>query len=171
MKSPTWHGEQALLLLMSGGFFVHLISVSRRVEDSQAQVGDIVLWPVDLALFVLMAYCSVTLITRFRHFASAYELATTGRKLGYWAITAYVTVSLPGHAVFLLTGDTGFFDGFPWWFSVVILPVYVLVVGYVVTLQRQAVPATQDGVPATELGGAQDASDRRVAARLRSATS
>jgi hypothetical protein len=171
MESSTWHGEEALLLLMSGGFFVHLISASRRVEDSQAQVGDVVLWPVDLALFVLMAFCSVTLITRFRHVASAYELGTTGRRLGYWAITAYVTVSLPGHAVFLLTGDTGFFDGFPWWFSVVTLPVSVLVFGYVVTRQRRIVPAAGDGAPAMDHGGAPDASDPRVPAMLRSATS
>ena len=121
MKSSTWHAEEALLVLMSGGFFVHLISASRHIRDSHAQVGDILLWPVDLALFGVMAYCSVALATRHRHFARTYELGPW-RRLGYWAMTVYVTVSLPGHAVFLLTGDTGFFDGFPWWFSLLIMP-------------------------------------------------
>lgn len=103
MTSSTWHAEDALLLLMSGGFFVHLISASRHGEDSQAQVGDVVLWPVDLALFVLMAYCSVTLATRSRHVASVHDLGATWRRLGSWAITAYVTVSraqdAPDHRV------------------------------------------------------------------------
>lgn len=153
MKSSTWHAEEALLLLMSGGFFVHLISASRHIQDGQAQVGDILLWPVDLALFVIMAYCSVALITRHRQFARTYDLSTTRRRVGYWAITAYVTLSLPGHAMFLLTGDTRFFDGFPWWFSLVIMPLYVLVVGYVLTLRRRmlvAPAAAQTSTRATQ---------------------
>jgi hypothetical protein len=141
MKSATWHAEEALLLLMSGGFFVHLISASRHVRDDTSRVGDILLPPVDLALFGLMLYCAVALIARSRHFARTYDLSATGRRVGYWAITAYVTLSLPGHALFLLTGDTRFFDGFPWWFSLVIMPVYVVVVGYVLTLRRRPVPA------------------------------
>ncbi len=135
MKSSTWHVEEAVLLLMSGGFFVHLINLSRHLRDEASQVGDILLRPVDGALFLIMAYCAVVLIFRFRHFFRAYDMSSTGRRLGYWAITAYVTVSLPGHVLFLLTGDTRFFDGFPWWFSLVIMPVYVLVVAYVLTLR------------------------------------
>jgi hypothetical protein len=46
--------------------------------------------------------------------------------------------------LFLLTGDTRFFDGFPWWFSLVIMPVYVLVVAYVLTLR----PRDGDALPA-----------------------
>jgi hypothetical protein len=144
MKSSTWHVEEALLLLMSGGFFVHLISASRHLQDDGSQVGDILLRPVDGALFLTMAYCAVVLILRFRHFFRAYDVSSTGRRLGYWAITAYVTLSLPGHILFLLTGDTRFFDGFPWWFSLVIMPVYVLVVAYVLTLRPRdsyALPA------------------------------
>ena len=171
MRASTWHAEEALLLLMSGGFFVHLISASRHLQDDRSEVGDILLRPVDGALFLIMAYCAVALIARSRQFADTYDMSPPSRKLGYWAITAYVTVSLPGHAMFLLTGDARFFDGFPWWFSVVILPVYVLVVGYVVTLQRRIVPAARDGAPAMDHGGAPDASDPRVPAMLRSATS
>ena len=137
MKSSTWHAEDSLLLLMSGGFFVHLINASRHLRDDRSQVADILLRPVDLALFLLMAHCAVALIVRSRQFARTYDLTSVGRRLGYWAITAYVTLSLPGHVLFLLTGNTRFFDAFPWWFSFVIMPVYVLVVGYVLTLRRR----------------------------------
>ena len=154
MSSPTGHVREALLLLMSGGFFVHLISASRHLADDSARVGDILLRPVDGALFVLMLYCAVALLTRARAFARTYDLTTPGRRLGYWAITAYVTVSLPGHVLFLTTGDTRFFDGFPWWFSLVILPAYALVVAYLVTLRPHprtaGAPADRDaaGAPA-----------------------
>jgi hypothetical protein len=141
MRSSTWHAEEALLLLMSGGFFIHLISASRHLQDDGSEVGDVLLRPVDLALFLLMAYCAVALVSRSREFARTYDLSTTRRRLGYWAITAYVGVSLPGHVVFLLTGDAQFFDAFPWWFSLVILPVYALVVAYVLTLRRRPVLA------------------------------
>ncbi len=140
MKSSTWHVEEALLLLMSGGFFVHLISASRHLEDEGSRVGEVLLWPVDLALFMLMAYCGVVLVVRSRQFAVTYDLSATGRRVGYRAITAYVVLSLPGHVMFLLTGDTRFFDAFPWWFSLVIMPVYVLVVAYVLSLRRRATP-------------------------------
>ncbi len=141
MRSSTWHVEEALLLLMSGGFFIHLVSAARHLRDDGAQVADVLLRPVDLALFLLMAYCAVALVARRRQVARTYDLSATPRRVGYWAITAYVTVSLPGHVLFLLTGDTRFFDGFPWWFSLAILPVYALVVAYVVTLRSRPAPA------------------------------
>jgi hypothetical protein len=89
-----------------------------------------------------MAYCALALLARYRQFARTYDLTASGRKLGYWAITAYITLSLPGHVLFLITGDARFFGAFPWWFSLAILPLYALVVVYVVTLRRQ-----QDGAP------------------------
>lgn len=160
MKSPTLRVEEALLL-MSGGFFVHLINASRHVRDVGSQVADVVLRPVDRALFLLKAYCAVALAVGSREFARTYDLTTTGRALGYWAITAYVTVSLPGHILLLATGDTGFFDAFPWWFSVVILPVYVLVVVYVLApRQRQAdTPSAAAG----QRRGSQTAAERSLA--------
>jgi hypothetical protein len=160
MKSSTWHAEDALLLLMSGGFFVHLINASRHLRDDRSQVADILLRPVDLALFLLMAHCAVALIVRSRQFARTYDLTPIGRRLGYWAITAYVTVSLPGHVLFLLTGDTRFFDAFPWWFSFVIMPVYVLVVAYVLTLRPRQVAAPP--VPRTSVGRPQGAKEQPV---------
>ena len=84
MMSTTWHAEKALLLLMSGGFFVHLINASRHLRDERSQVGDILLRPVDGALFLLMAYCAIALLARSRQFAHTYDLTTKGRKLGYW---------------------------------------------------------------------------------------
>jgi hypothetical protein len=161
MKSSTWHSEDALLLLMSGGFFVHLISASRHLQDDGSRVGDILLRPVDGALFLIMAYCSVAMIARSRQFARTYDMTSTGRWLGYWAITAYVTLSLPGHILFLLTGDTRFFDGFPWWFSLVIMPVYVLIVVYVLTLR----PRYGDAPPAAagRFGATRGAAERQIA--------
>jgi uncharacterized membrane protein YhdT len=153
MRSSTWHAEEALLLLMSGGFFVHLISASRHLRDPGSEVGDILLKPVDTALFLVMAYAAVALVCRSRQFARTYDMSAPGRTVGYWAITAYVTLSLPGHALFLVTGNTRFFDGFPWWFSLVIMPMYVLIVLYIVTLppQQDAPPPGVD--PSAQLHG------------------
>ncbi len=145
MKRSTWCTEHVLLLLMSGGFFIHLISVSRHLRDDGSRVGDVVTRPVDAALFVLMVYCAVGLIMRHRAFARTYDVRSMKRKLGYWGITAYITVSLPGHVGFLVTGDTQFFDAFPWWFSLAVLAVYVLIVAYVVTLRR--LPEAQGDFP------------------------
>jgi hypothetical protein len=69
-------------------------------------------------------------------------MRTPQRKLGYWLITGYIVVSLPGHIRFLATGDTAFFDAFPWWFSLVVLVVYVLIVAYVLTLRRLPSPTS-----------------------------
>ena len=160
MKSSTWHAEEALLLLMSGGFFVHLINASRHLRDDGSQVADILLRPVDLALFLLMAHCAVALIVRSRQFARIYDLTSVGRRLGYWAITAYVTLSLPGHVLFLLTGNPRFFDAFPWWFSFVIMPVYVLVVAYVLTLRRR--PGDAPAAPAERSRASQGAAEQPV---------
>ena len=151
MRSPTWHVHEALLLLMSGGFFVHLISASRHLADDSSRVAGILLRPVDGALFVLMLYCAAVLIARPRPFARTFDLRSRARRVGYWAITAYVTVSLAGHVLFLLTGDTRFFDGFPWWFSLAIIPVYGLVVAYVVTLRPH--PGTSTTAVATDAAG------------------
>lgn len=148
MKRSTWGTEHVLLLLMSGGFFIHLISATRHLRDETSRVGDVVTRPVDAALFILMAYCAVGLITGYRAFADTYDMRTTARKLGYWLITAYVTVSLPGHVGYLATGDTGFFDAFPWWFSLAILALYSVIVAYVVTLRRRA-PQLESRSPAT----------------------
>jgi hypothetical protein len=115
---------------------------------------------VDLALFLLMAHCAVALIVRSRQFARTYDLTSIGRRLGYWAIAAYVTVSLPGHVLFLVTGDTRFFDAFPWWFSLVILPGYVLVIVYVVTLSRREIGAPP--VPPGAVGRAGGATGQPV---------
>ena len=63
-------------------------------------------WHAEEGLFLLMTYCAVALLARCGEFARTYDLTSTKRRIGYWAITAYVTGSLPGHLVFLLTGLT-----------------------------------------------------------------
>jgi hypothetical protein len=142
MKRSTWCTEHVLLLLMSGGFFIHLVSASRHLRDESSRVGDVVTRPVDAALLLLMAYCAVGLATRYPAFADTYDMRTPHRRLGYWLITGYIVMSLPGHIRFLATGDTGFFDAFPWWFSLGVLVVYVLIVAYVLTLRRLPDPAS-----------------------------
>jgi hypothetical protein len=148
VKRSTWCTEHALLLLMSGGFFIHLISASRYLQDDTSRVGDVVSRPVDAALFLIMTYCAVGLVTRYRGFADTYDMTSPRRRIGYWVITTYIVVSLPGHVGFLATGDTRFFDAFPWWFSLVILAVYVLIVAYVLTLRRRANSADASPAPA-----------------------
>jgi hypothetical protein len=56
------------------------------------------------------------------------------RKVVYGLITFYVCASVPGHVRYLLAGNTSYFDIFPWWFSLVIMPVYLLVIAYFFTL-------------------------------------
>lgn len=96
--------------------------------------------------------------------ANAFDLSRAPRRIGYWAVTVYVTISLPGHVLFLLTGDSRFFDGFPWWFSLAILPLYMLIVAYVITLRRNPDPVSPAGLvdgrhwshSRSELGGSHD---------------
>ncbi len=138
MSTPTWHVEKLVPVLISGGFFIHLITVTRHFADPQSKPGDVLLWPVDLVLATLMVFCAATLILRYRAFDRQFRIDSLARKLGYWLVTGYLTISIPGHAMFLLSGNTGFFDGFPWWFSLVILPVYLLILAYFFTLRPTA---------------------------------
>jgi hypothetical protein len=92
------------------------------------------MWPVDLVLATLMVFCAAALILRHREMAAAYDIASVSRRIGYWLITFYITASIPGHLLFLTSGNTAYFDVFPWWFSLIIEPVYVLIIAYFVTL-------------------------------------
>ena len=143
MKPNTWNVEKLVPILITGGFFVHLINVSRHYIYGTSHVGEVLMWPVDVPLAVLMAYCAVALIVRWRAVFAAFDVSSTVRKIGYWAITFYVTASAPGHVLFLSTGNTSYFDVFPWWFSLVIMPVYLLIIAYFITLKsRGALAAT-----------------------------
>jgi hypothetical protein len=87
-----------------------------------------------------MAYCALGLIFGYRHFFQQFGITERWRRVAYWLITFYVTASLPGHFNFLVLGDTRYFDVFPWWFSPVIMAVYVLMSTYFLTLSESGIP-------------------------------
>lgn len=146
MTNATWNVEKFVPILITGGFFIHLINVSRHFIYGQSRVGEVLMWPVDLPLAIIMLFCAVALILRWRAFFATFDMRSSARKTSYWAITFYITASLPGHALFLSTGDTRYFDVFPWWFSLIIMPVYVLIIAYFITLRPADRPG---GAPAS----------------------
>jgi hypothetical protein len=149
MKSSTWYAEHVVPVLIAGGAFLHIIRLSRYFLRGDASVGDYLTWQVDLVLALLMVWASVALIFRRREFAAKYDISSRARRIGYWIITAYITLSIPGHFVFITTGNTGFFEAFPWWFSLSLQPIYVVVIGYFATLvPRGLAPAGQPAAAA-----------------------
>lgn len=150
----TWKLETFVPMLLTAGFTIHLINASRYLLTGSSNVGDILSRPVDLFLFSLMLFCAVALITRRKAMFATYDLTALPRRVGYWVITAYVTVSLPGHVAYLTTGSTAYLDIFPWWFSPLIMVVYVAMIGYFVTLRPAVRIAIRDDSvsPATDAG-------------------
>lgn len=134
MRSSTWYVERLVPVLIAGGFFVHLVHLSRYFLTGSSRVSDVLMWPVDFVLATLMVYCAAGLLLRRREMAAAFDIGSTARRIGYWLITFYIAASIPGHLLFLTSGNTAYFDVFPWWFSLIIEPVYVLIIGYFVTL-------------------------------------
>jgi hypothetical protein len=143
MRSSTWHVEHVVPVLITGGAFLHIIRLSRYFLTGDASVGEFINWQVDLVLAALMVWASAGLVFRRREFAAAYDISSRARQIGYWAITAYVTLSIPGHVIFIATGNTGFFEAFPWWFSLLLQPIYVVVIGYFATLVPRAASANR----------------------------
>lgn len=144
MTPRTWQIDRMVPVLMTGGFFVHLINVSNYLARGGAGIKEVLTWPVDFSLALIMAYCAVILIWRWAELFEVFAIRSAARKIGYWAITFYIAASVPGHALFLSTGNTSYFDVFPWWFSFIIMPVYVLIAVYFLTLKpvRRTIPAT-----------------------------
>lgn len=134
MNTHTWHVEKLVPVLLSGGFFAHLINVARYYQFGESDIGEILLWPVDFTLALIMTYCAVALIVRHKAMAAGFKLDSAARRIGYWIITGYITASVPGHLIFLTSGNTAYFDFFPWWFSLIIMPTYVLMLAYFITL-------------------------------------
>jgi len=152
--SGTWKVETFVPMLLTAGFVIHLINASRYLLTGSSNVADIISPPVDLCLFTLMLFCAVALIARRKTMFATYDLTALPRRIGYWVITVYITASLPGHLFFLTTGSTMYFDMFPWWFSLLIMVVYVVMIGYVVSLRPVAHTALRrDSVsPAADAG-------------------
>ena len=134
MNTQTWHVEKIVPILFSGGFFAHLINTARYFELGHSDIGEVLLWPVDFTLAVIMTFCALALVLRHQAMATAYRVGTFARKMGYWVITGYITLSVPGHVLFLTSGNTSYFDFFPWWFSLIIMPAYILMTAYFITL-------------------------------------
>ncbi|MDY6999093.1 MAG: hypothetical protein SW019_21065 [Actinomycetota bacterium] len=134
----TWKIETFVPMLLTAGFTIHLINASRHLLTGSSTVADIVSRPVDFCLFALMLFCSIALIARRKAVFATYDLTAPARRVGYWIITVYVTASLPGHVAYLTTGSTGYLDFFPWWFSPLIMVVYVVMIGFFVSLRPAA---------------------------------
>lgn len=139
MTPSTWKAEHALVILMTGGFFVHLVSLSRHLYLADpAPVSNVMFVSVDASLFGLMLWALAGMVFRFRAFFAVYRVDALWRKIVYWGLVGYIVISVPGHVSFLSTGDRAFFEQFPWWYSLAILPFFALVVLYVLTLQRRS---------------------------------
>lgn len=133
--TSTWKLETFVPMLLTAGFVLHLINASRYLLTGSSALTDIVSWPVDLGLFALMLFCAVALIARRKAMFATYDLSALPRRVGYWVITVYITASLPGHLFYLTTGSTVYLDIFPWWFSPLIMVVYVGMIGYFISLR------------------------------------
>jgi hypothetical protein len=131
----TWKVESLVPILVTGGFFLHVVNASRYLLAGGSTLSDVLLWPVDLCLTAIMVFCAVALIARRRAVFTRYDVTSRARRIGYWAITFYIVVSIPGHLLFLATGNTRYFDVWPWWFSLAIMGVYVLMAAYFLTLK------------------------------------
>lgn len=132
--NQCWYVEKTVPLLMMGGFMVHLIRLAQYLQYGAADLSLILLPQVDIVLTLLMIYCSVIMIGLWRRFFRLFKMSAT-RKVVYWLITFYITSSIPGHLSYLASGNTSYFDFFPWWFSPIIMVVYVAFILYFFSLQ------------------------------------
>ena len=131
----TWKVESLVPVLLTGGFFVHVINASRHLLAGGSTVSQVLLWPVDLCLTIIMVFCAIALIARRRAVFTRFDFTSPARRIGYWAITLYIVVSIPGHLLFLTTGNTRYFDIWPWWFSLAIMAAHVLMIAFFITLR------------------------------------
>ena len=117
---------------------VHLINLGRYIHFGKADISFILLPAVDLPLGLMMLYCAIILIFRHKQLFSIFDMDATWRKAIYWLITFYISMSIPGHVSFLLSGDTSYFDFWPWWFSPIIMVVYILFMLFFYTLEEKS---------------------------------
>ena len=134
----SFYIERVIPLLITGGMFVHLVNLANYLKHGEARIGDVLHPLVDAPLAAMMLYCAIGLVF-WRNFFRRFELPAW-RRIAFFVIGFYIVASVPGHAVYLLSGNTAYFEVFPWWFSLVLMPVYGLIILYFVTLQ----PASPD---------------------------
>jgi hypothetical protein len=136
MKKNFMYVDKIVPLLMMGGFMVHAINLATYIQFGATALNRILLPAADIFLAFMMVYCAVGLIVFHKQFFAAFRLISVWRKVSYWIITFYITASIPGHFMFLVLGNTSYFDFFPWWFSPIIMVVYVLFISYFLSLKR-----------------------------------
>ncbi len=136
IKKNTYYIEKIVPLLMMGGLMVHLINIGRYIHFGKAELSFILLPVVDFPLGLLMLYCAIILIFRYKQLFAIFDMSAIWRKVVYWLITFYITMSIPGHVSFLSSGDTTYFDFWPWWFSPIIMVVYILFIIFFFTLEK-----------------------------------
>jgi hypothetical protein len=134
LRQRCFDVEKFVPLLMTGGLFAHLVNIAHYLETGRAGIREVLRPLVDGTLTTLMVYCAIGLVVSARRFFRRFSVTSRWRKVVYGLVTFYVCASVPGHVRYLATGDTSYFDIFPWWFSLVIMPVYLLVIAYFFTL-------------------------------------
>lgn len=136
MKKNNYYIEKIVPLLMMGGLMVHLINLGRYIHFGKAELSFILLPVVDFPLGLLMLYCAIILIFRYKQLFAIFDMSAIWRKVVYWLIAFYIAMSIPGHVSFLSSGDTTYFDFWPWWFSPIIMVVYILFIIFFFTLEK-----------------------------------
>jgi hypothetical protein len=135
MYRNIWHIEKIVPLLLMGGLMIHLMNLAHYLQHGTVDISQLLLPLVDLGLLLLMTYSSLAMIVSYRRFLRLFDMRAPWRKVVYWLIAFYVTISIPGHINYLLSGDTAFFESFPWWFSPLIIAVYVGFIAYFFSLK------------------------------------
>ena len=142
LRANSLYIERVIPLLITGGVFVHLVNIANHLREGSARVGDVLQPLVDAPLALLMIYSAVGLF-HWRNFFRKFGLTSKWRKACYFAIAFYIVASIPGHIAFLLSGDTSYFDVFPWCFSIVLMPFYGLMILYFLTLHQVMADQTE----------------------------
>ncbi len=131
-----FHAEKSLPLLFTMGFTLHLINLAHYLRDGKADPGQVMTPIVDIGLSIVMLYSAFALIWEHKIFFKVYGFTNKlGHKIGYWFITTYVTASIPGHVYYIMTADGSYFESFGWWFSPIIMTVYVSMIGFLYSLK------------------------------------
>ena len=138
LQQNSFYIDRVIPILITGGMFVHLVNLSNYIKHGEARVGDVLHPLVDAPLAAMMLYCAVGLYF-WKDFFRRFQITSTWRKACYFVIAFYIVASVPGHALYLASSDTSYFDVFPWWFSLVLMPVYLLMILYFLTLPSVAV--------------------------------
>jgi hypothetical protein len=134
-RKNSFYIERVIPILITGGLFVHLVNLSNYIEQGEAQIGDVLHPLVDAPLAVMMLYSAVGVLY-WKNFFARFAITSTWRKCCYFVIAFYIVASVPGHISYLSTGNTDYFEVFPWWFSLVLMPVYLLMILYFLTLRE-----------------------------------